>query len=97
MATDPELREEMIATVRAFVARDVIPVAINQLGQFGSMHDVNILWDDPNDAPDAGKQLYTAMFPIAACPNRGPLSMCANDSTSSSGSKPRPTRAMQLW
>ena len=25
--TDPELREEMIATVRAFVARDVIPVA----------------------------------------------------------------------
>src|SRR3954453_8741902 len=26
--TDPDLREEMIATVRAFVARDVIPVAI---------------------------------------------------------------------
>ena len=27
MATDPEIREEMIATVRRFVARDVIPVA----------------------------------------------------------------------
>ena len=25
--TDPELREEMISTVRGFVARDVIPVA----------------------------------------------------------------------
>jgi alkylation response protein AidB-like acyl-CoA dehydrogenase len=27
MATDPEIRDEMIATVRRFVARDVIPVA----------------------------------------------------------------------
>jgi hypothetical protein len=27
-------------------------------------HEVKILWDNPNDAPDKGKQLYDAMFPI---------------------------------
>lgn len=29
------------------------------------IHEVRILWDDPNDAPDAGKKLYETMFPIA--------------------------------
>jgi hypothetical protein len=28
-------------------------------------HEVKILWDDPHDAPDGGKQLYDTMFPIA--------------------------------
>jgi hypothetical protein len=29
-----------------------------------TMHEVKILWNDPNDAPDAGKQLYDTMMPI---------------------------------
>jgi hypothetical protein len=29
------------------------------------MHEVNILWDDPNDVPDAGKRVYSSMFAIA--------------------------------
>jgi len=28
------------------------------------MYEVKILWNDPHDAPDAGKQLYDTMFPI---------------------------------
>jgi hypothetical protein len=28
------------------------------------MHEVKILWNDPQDAPDAGKQVYETMFPI---------------------------------
>jgi Glucose / Sorbosone dehydrogenase len=27
-------------------------------------YDVKILWDDPNDSPDAGKKVYDSMFPI---------------------------------
>ena len=27
-------------------------------------YDVKFLWDNPNDSPDAGKQLYDTMFPI---------------------------------
>jgi hypothetical protein len=27
-------------------------------------HEVKILWDNPNDSPDAGKQVYDTMFPI---------------------------------
>jgi hypothetical protein len=30
-----------------------------------AMHEVKILWDDPNDQPDAGKRVYDTMFPIA--------------------------------
>src|SRR5436309_9991620 len=29
------------------------------------MHEMKIAWDDPNDAPDAGKRVYDSMFPIA--------------------------------
>jgi len=28
-------------------------------------HEVKLVWDDPNDSPDAGKQTYPSMFPIA--------------------------------
>jgi hypothetical protein len=34
-------------------------------GTLAEMHDVKIVWDDPNDAPDAGKRTYDTMFPIA--------------------------------
>ena len=29
------------------------------------MHEIALRWDDPNDKPDAGQQVYSAMFPIA--------------------------------
>ncbi len=29
-----------------------------------NMHEVKILWNDPHDSPDAGKQIYDTMFPI---------------------------------
>ena len=29
------------------------------------MHEIHLRWDDPNDAPDAGKQIYESMYPIA--------------------------------
>ena len=28
------------------------------------MHEVQLLWDDPRDSPDAGKKVYDTMFPI---------------------------------
>jgi hypothetical protein len=28
------------------------------------VHEIKFLWDNPNDSPDAGKQLYDTMFPI---------------------------------
>lgn len=30
-----------------------------------ALHEITILWDDPNDVPDAGKRAYSTMFPIA--------------------------------
>jgi hypothetical protein len=30
-----------------------------------AIHEVKLLWDDPNDAPDAGRKTYDSMFPIA--------------------------------
>ena len=30
-----------------------------------AMHELKIVWDDPADTPDAGKQTYDTMFPIA--------------------------------
>ena len=33
-------------------------------GTMAKFHEVKILWDNPNDLPDAGKQVYDTMFPI---------------------------------
>ena len=33
-------------------------------GTMAKFHEVRILWDDPNDSPDAGKKVYETMFPI---------------------------------
>jgi len=30
-----------------------------------AIHEVKLLWDDPNDSPDAGRKTYDSMFPIA--------------------------------
>jgi hypothetical protein len=29
-----------------------------------AMHELDIVWDDPNDAPDAGKQTYDTLYPV---------------------------------
>ncbi|MGH9384598.1 MAG: PQQ-dependent sugar dehydrogenase [Vicinamibacterales bacterium] len=29
-----------------------------------SMHEIHVLWNDPNDMPDAGKKVYPTLFPI---------------------------------
>jgi hypothetical protein len=29
-----------------------------------ALHEVRLLWNDPNDSPDAGKKVYDSMFPI---------------------------------
>ena len=29
-----------------------------------ALHEVKILWDNPNDSPDMGKQIYDTMWPI---------------------------------
>lgn len=36
-----------------------------------TIHSLNILWDDPNDAPDVGEQLYTTLTTEGAI--RGPM------------------------
>ena len=33
-------------------------------GTMAKFHEVKILWDNPNDSPDAGKKTYDTMFPI---------------------------------
>ena len=29
-----------------------------------AMHELKIVWDDPNDTPDAGKQTYDTLYPV---------------------------------
>ena len=33
-------------------------------GTLAKYYDVKFVWDDPNDSPDGGKQVYDTMFPI---------------------------------
>jgi hypothetical protein len=33
-------------------------------GTLAATHELQVWWDDPSDAPDAGRQLYPTMFPI---------------------------------
>ena len=42
-------------------------------GTMAAIHQVKLLWDDPHDAPDAGKKVYNSMYPIveATYPARG--------------------------
>ena len=30
-----------------------------------AMHELRVVWDDPNDAPDVGRKTYPTLFPIA--------------------------------
>lgn len=36
-----------------------------QPATLAAMHELKIVWDDPADTPDAGKQTYDTIFPIA--------------------------------
>ncbi len=34
--------------------------------RLAELHELRVMWDDPSDAPNAGRQLYPTMFPIVA-------------------------------
>jgi len=55
-----------ISTGRIWYAdfADVLAADDGQAGTMAKVHDVQILWDDPADAPDAGVRTYPTMFPI---------------------------------
>jgi hypothetical protein len=56
-----------ITTGRIWYAeyKDMLAADDGNPSTLAQIHEVKILWDDPNDAPDAGKQVYDSMFPIA--------------------------------
>jgi hypothetical protein len=45
--------------------KDMIAADDGRANTLAQIHEVKLLWDNPNDTPDAGKQLYDTMFPIA--------------------------------
>jgi len=56
-----------ITTGRIWYAdyKDMLAADDGKPNTLAQIHEVKILWDNPNDTPDAGKQLYDTMFPIA--------------------------------
>ena len=56
-----------ITTGRIWYAdyKDMLAADDGRPGTLAAIHEVKILWDNPHDTPDAGKQLYDSMFPIA--------------------------------
>jgi len=44
--------------------KEMLAVDDGKPGTMAAFHEVKILWDNPNDSPDAGKQVYDTMFPI---------------------------------
>jgi hypothetical protein len=56
-----------ITTGRIWYAeyKDMLGADDGKAGTLAAIHEVKILWDNPNDSPDAGKQVYDTMFPIA--------------------------------
>jgi hypothetical protein len=45
--------------------RDMLAADDGNPDTMAAMHEIALRWDDPNDKPDAGKQVYPTMFPIA--------------------------------
>jgi hypothetical protein len=56
-----------ISTGRLWYAnyKEMLAADDGNAGTMAERHEVKILWDDPHDVPDGGKQLYDTMFPIA--------------------------------
>jgi hypothetical protein len=44
--------------------RDMLAADDGDPDTMAPMHEVALRWDNPNDTPDAGKQVYPTMFPI---------------------------------
>ena len=55
-----------ISTGRIWYAdyKDMLAADDGDPATLAAIHELRIRWDDPHDAPDAGKQVYRTMFPI---------------------------------
>ena len=56
-----------ISTGRLWYAdyREMLKADDGDPDTMAAMHEIHLRWDDPNDSPDAGRQAYPTMFPIA--------------------------------
>jgi hypothetical protein len=45
--------------------QDMLRADDGNAATMAEMHEVHVSWNDPSDAPDAGKQTYPTMFPVA--------------------------------
>ena len=56
-----------ISTGRLWYAdyREMLAADDGKAETLAALHEIKVWWDDPHDAPDAGKRLYDTMFPIA--------------------------------
>jgi glucose/sorbosone dehydrogenase len=56
-----------ISTGRVWYAdyHEMLAADDGKAGTLATAHEIKLWWDDPHDAPDAGKKLYDTMFPIA--------------------------------
>ena len=45
--------------------KDMLAADDGKPGTMAAIHEVKLVWDDPNDSPDAGKKTYDSMFSIA--------------------------------
>ena len=56
-----------ISTGRLWYAdyREMLAADDGKPETLAATHEIKVWWDDPHDAPDAGKRLYDTMFPIA--------------------------------
>jgi hypothetical protein len=45
--------------------KDMLAADDGRPDTMASIHEVRLSWNDPHDSPDAGKQIYDSMFPIA--------------------------------
>jgi len=44
--------------------KDMLAADDGKAATLATLHPVRLLWNDPHDAPDAGKKVYDSMFPI---------------------------------
>jgi Glucose / Sorbosone dehydrogenase len=44
--------------------KDMLAADDGKPGTLAAIHEVKVRWNDPNDSPDAGRQVYESMFPV---------------------------------
>ncbi len=56
-----------ISTGRLWYAdyREMLAADDGDAATMAAMHEIRILWDDPNDRPDASKRMFETLYPIA--------------------------------